>query len=528
MSAWTGTGRLVRTSLRRDRILVGSWVAVLLAVCFASATATDSLYPTPAARVSAATAINASPAVVALYGPITDVRSLGELSMTKLTVLYAVFVALLFVVLVRRHTRAEEESGRAELLGATAIGRGAPLTAALTEAAAVAITLGLLAALADVAAGLPLAGSLAFGASWAGVGLVATGLTAVACQLSASTQTCTSVAGALIGTLFVVRAVGDTSAGWLSWLSPFGWSTLLHAWSGTRWWVLLLYAAATLLLVAAAQLLRDRRDLGSGLFEPRPGPAGGSPALAGALGLAVRVHGPMMLAWSVATGALGVVLGSINPNIGSMLDSSAARQMMERLGGRGVLVDTLTAAELSMVAVVVTCFGIAVVGHASADERDGRTEQVLATATSRTRSLVATLVVALGGATWLLLLTGVALTLGYAGAAGRLGDEAGRVVPAALVQAPAAWVVIGLAAAAYTLSIRGAALGWGFLVAFLTLGQLGELLGLPQWLIDSSPYVHVPRMPAEAFASGPTLMLTGLAAALLAGCWWRYRSRDIG
>ncbi len=40
-------------------------------------------------------------------------------------------------------------------------------------------------------------------------------------------------------------------------------------------------------------------------------------------------------------------------------------------------------------------------------QHDGRTEQVLATATSRTRALLATLVVGILGATWLLPVTGV-------------------------------------------------------------------------------------------------------------------------
>ena len=186
-------------------------------------------------------------------------------------------------------------------------------------------------------------------------------------------------------------------------------------------------------------------------------------------------------------GVLGVVLGSIAPNIGSMLDSPGAREMIERLGGRGALEDTLIAAELSIAAVVVTCFAIAVVGHGGTDERDGRTEEVLATAISRSRSLGATLVVALVGATWLLVVTGLAVAVGYGGAAGDLGGTFGRIVPAALAQAPAIWLVTALAVAAYTLRSRWAVLGWAFLVAFLTLGQLGELLRLPQWLIDVSP-----------------------------------------
>jgi ABC-2 type transport system permease protein len=71
-------------------------------------------------------------------------------------------------------------------------------------------------------------------------------------------------------------------------------------------------------------------------------------------------------------------------------------------------------------------------------------------------------------------------------------------------------------------------LGWAFLVAFLSLGQLGELLELPRWAIDLSPYVHVPRMPVEPFTAGPLLVLTALAAALLLVSWLRFRTRDIG
>jgi ABC-2 type transport system permease protein len=526
ISESTGAGRLVRHAVRRDRVLVSAWTLVLVAVCYASAAATESLYPTVQDRVSAAESINASPSVVALYGPILDVRSLGEVSMTKMTVLYAVFVALLLLVVVRRHTRTEEEAGQAELLGGTAIGRDAPLAAAVILGAAISLGVGLLAALANVAGGLPIVGSLAFGSSWAGIGLVATGLTAAACQLSASARTCATIAGAGLGVLFVLRAVGDTSVSWLSWLTPFGWSTQLRAWSDTRWWVLLLYVATFVAFVAAARALRGARDLGSGVLAARPGPATGSPRLADAVALGLRLHTPMVLGWTVAMAALGVVLGSIAPNIGDLLDSPGARDMMERLGGVGAIEDTMIAAELSIAAVIISCFAIAVVGHGGADEQGGRTEQVLATATSRTQAFLATLVVALLGVTWLLLVTGVAVALGYGGASGSLVLD--RMVPAALAQAPAVWLVTALAVAAYTLKSSWAILGWAFLVVFLTVGQLGELLRLPQWVIDLSPYVHVPRMPVESFTAGPSLVLSALAAALLVGSWLRFRARDIG
>ncbi len=192
--------RRTRCALRRDRLLVGVWVALLVLVVFASGGGhrQRSTRPPPD-RVRAAEAINDNPAVVALYGPILDVRSAGELAMTKLTVLYAVVLALMLVVVVRRHTRGEEESGHAELLGGTAIGRDALLTAARARGRRCSrVVVGVLVALADVAAGLPVTGSLGFGATWVGTGLVAIALTAVAASSSASSRTCFGLAGAAL------------------------------------------------------------------------------------------------------------------------------------------------------------------------------------------------------------------------------------------------------------------------------------------------------------------------------------------
>jgi ABC-2 type transport system permease protein len=205
-----------------------------------------------------------SPAIVAPYGPILDVRSEGELAMTKMTVLYAVFAAILFVVIVRRHTRVEEESGRSELVGGTSIGRDAPLAAAVAEGIVVAVVLGILVAAANIAGGLEVAGSVVFGLVWLGTGLVTAGVAAVCCQLPASARTCAAAAAGVLGVLFVLRAAGDASgATWLSWFSPFGWNTQVRAWSGTRWWVLLLHLVLATGLVAAAGWLRFReRDIG--------------------------------------------------------------------------------------------------------------------------------------------------------------------------------------------------------------------------------------------------------------------------
>lgn len=516
----TGVLALTRLALRRSRLLLSVWVLALTAVCYASAAATATLYPSAAERVAAAHTINVSPALVALYGPILDPHSLGELAMTKMTVTYAVFVMALAVVLVRRHLRAEEESGRAELLGGTAVGRDSLLAAAVLTGVIASALCGVLAAAADVAGGLPAAGSLWFGASWLGIGLVGTGLAAVACQASASARTCGALAAGGVGVLFLARALGDTGPRWLSWLSPLGWSTRLQAWTDPRWLLLIADVVVAAGLVMLATLLRARRDLGSGLVAARPGPATAPPRLRDALALTLRVQATGLAVWSVAVATGGLLMAAVVPSVGSMLDSGVAREAVERLGGVGRLQDSLVAALVSVLAVVVTAYAVGVAGHAGAEERDGRTEQVLASATSRDTAYAAVVAVALGGATLLLAVLGLAFGIG-------LGDLASSL-RAVAAQAPAVWLVSSLALLCLALSGRRAGVGWAVLGFVVLDGQLAALLHLPGWAAGLSPYSHVPMVPAEAWSWPPELVLTALTVAVLATARWRYGRRDIG
>jgi ABC-2 type transport system permease protein len=240
-----------------------------------------------------------------------------------------------------------------------------------------------------------------------------------------------------------------------------------------------------------------------------------------------RVHRTMLWSWTVGVGALGLVMGAIAPSVGDLLDTEAGREVIESIGGVGSLQDALVAAVLSIAAVVVTCFAIAVVGHGAGDERDGRTEQVLATAVSRSRTFVATAAVSIVGATWLLLVTGIGAALGLGLQAGDGWAALGRFVGAALGQSPAVWVVAGLALLLYAAGSRFAVLAWAALAAFFAVGQLGELLQLPAAVTGLSPYTHLPAMPVEPFAVAPALVLSAFAAAFTVAAWWRFRERDI-
>ena len=102
------------------------------------------------------------------------------------------------------------------------------------------------------------------------------------------------------------------------------------------------------------------------------------------------------------------------------------------------------------------------------------------------------------------------------------------MIGAALDQVPAVWVVVSLGLLLYAIASRWSVLGWGVLTVFFVVGELGDLLRLPDAVIGLSPFTHVPAMPIETFAAAPALTMTVLAAALTAVAWWRFRERDIG
>mgnify|MGYP001791679052 CR=1 FL=1 len=204
----TGTAGLVRLALRRDRWLIPAWVGLFAAMAAFSSSATAGLYPDRVSRLEAANTINSTASAVALYGPIYDPTSLGSLSIVKMTAVYTALMSILMVMLVVRHTRAEEEAGRLELVGAGVVGRAAPLAAALLVVGGTSCVLGLLAAGGLMATGLPTAGSLIFGAGWAATGLCFAAVAGVAAQVTTGGRAANGLGFMVIALAYVARAIG--------------------------------------------------------------------------------------------------------------------------------------------------------------------------------------------------------------------------------------------------------------------------------------------------------------------------------
>ena len=525
-----GTGALARLALRRDRIFLAIWVYALAGSMASTTYSYRHLFNTPAEQAAQAHGIQTNPSFVVLSGPVFG-HSLGALIVWKVGLFVFVLTALLGVFAVVRHTRADEEAGRLELVGSTAVGRYAALAAALAVTTGACLLIGLLIAVVQIAFGLPAAGSLALGAATALAGCLFAAVAGVCAQLTESARTARGMAISVLGAAYLLRAVGDPAArlSWLSWVSPLGWIERVQPYAGPHWWLLLVSAAVTVVLAAAAALLAGGRDLGAGLVPARPGRARAAGWLRGPLGLAWRLQRGGLAGWVLGVAASAVVLGAAAKGIGATLNSSPqVRADIVRMGGQAGLVDAYLAIEFALLSVMAAAFGVATVLRLHADEAEGRAEAMLAGPVGRIRWAAAEVVWAMGGIALLMAVAGVCSGLGYGSRTGAIGTEVGRQFGAALAQVPAAWVLAGLAVALVGLAPRvTVAAAWTVLAVVALVDLLGRSLGLSQWLLDLTPFAHVPALPGGAFTATPLIWLTVVAAGLTAAGLAAFRRRDL-
>jgi ABC-2 type transport system permease protein len=418
------------------------------------------------------------------------------------------------LLLMVRNTRADEEAGRSELVGAEAVGRHAPIAAALLGAVVANLLTALLIALGLLGMGLDAGGSLAFGLATGAAGMVFAALAAVFAQVASTARAASGTTGLLLGLAFVIRMVGDSGSGTLSWASPLSWAQEIRSFGGDRWWTLLLPLAATVVLAPVAFALVSRRDHGQGLLAARPGPATAPAALSGPLGLAWRLQRGTMLGWGAAFVVLGVVTGAIAKDIGSVFgDNAELTDVLQKLGGTSGLVDAYLAATLGLLALVAAGYMIQAVLRIRAEETSLRAESVLATGVSRWRWAGAHLACALFGVAAIMVAGGIGMALGYGLRIGDLGGQLPRLIEASLLQVPAAWVLGGLAFALAGLLPRLVAIAWVVFGVYFALVELGGSVNLPDWVLDLSPFRHAPQFPASDPKALPLLAL--LVATLL-------------
>jgi ABC-2 type transport system permease protein len=528
-SAFSGTLALLRLYLRRDRIVLPAWVLLLsIPVGTVYVGSIEAVYPTQPDRASFAATIMASPAQRALYGNVYG-DSLGATGIWKAG-MFHVLIAVAVILTVIRHTRADEESGRTELIDSTAVGRYASLTAALLLAGGASIVTGLIATAGLLPVNVPATGSVAFGLALTSTGLVFTAVAAVTAQLSSSARFARGAAFGALATAFTLRAVGDAGsrAEFLSWLSPLGWSLHVRPYAADDFWVLLLPVALTAALIVLAYQLLSRRDVGAGLVAERPGAPRAGSTLRGVTTLAWRLNRGSLLLWTIGLCLYGLLVGSVVNGVGDEIgDSQSARDVVARLGGTDQIEQAFVAVAFGMLGMVASAFAISLTLRLHQEESSQRAETLLAGAVSRNRWLASHLVSALVGTTIAMMVAGLVAGLTYGAAAGDVTGRLATVLGTAAVQLPAVWLLVAVTVALFGLLPRFTPAAWGMLIAFIAVFMLGSLSNSPQWLLDLEPFTHIPHVGSGNFSATALWWLLALDTALIALGAMAFRRRDL-
>jgi ABC-2 type transport system permease protein len=523
-----GTGTLIRFILRRDRIKLPAWLLGISVLLFYLATVVSGIAETDEGRQDLGRFMEG--AVGAVFGPgygrddITPERYVAGVY----GLFFFVPAALMSMLLVARHTRVDEQNGRAELIRSNVVGRHAQLTAVLI------VTVGANALLALMLGGTMTANDfdggegLLFGASVGAVGLVFAGITALTVQVTEYSRAATGIAGAALGAAWAVRAAGDMIRDYgspLSWFSPLAWSNQTRPYVDGRWWPLLLSGGLAVAAAAVGYALSARRDVGAGLVAARPGEPVAAPWLRSPLTVAFRLQRASLIWWTVALAVFGFVFGGLGDQIADPEGMSQDR--IEMFGGS---VDTLLDGYLGVITLFTAAYtGIMVVLGVQAvrsEETKGRAEPVLATATSRWAWFGSYLAVISLGLVGLLLVAGFATGTGAAVSVGD-GSYIWDVTVAHLAHAPGVLVLLGIAALLFGVLPRTIGVTWVVLGYSLFVGLFGTIMDLPQWAHNLSPIEHIGQPPLDSISWSAAMILLVVAAGLMATGLARFRRRDL-
>ncbi|MGW3349936.1 hypothetical protein ACWDA3_42120 [Nonomuraea rubra] len=487
---------IARLILRRDRLLIAAWIAVAVGAPAFNAYSLAALLPTEAHRVAFIDAANANPITIALLGDVhgTSIEAVVAWRSSVQSLLIGGLAGLLFAI---RHTRAEEDAGRGELVAAGAVGRHAAVNAVVAVIAAVNLAVtALQAAVLSLGFGYPIGGSLLFGlvggagaTAFAACGLLAAQL----CQSAPLARACgvgVLVAGLVPGVVLPAEVVAYL---------PAGWPRVARAYGDERWWVLLLPVAVAAGLTLVAYAVSARRDLGAGLLPERPAPA--RPAPRSPIGLAWRLYGSQTISWTITLGVASVGVGWVSASfdVGSLTG------------------ETLLEIFTYVFCLVVACLAVTGALRPLREESRGRASALLATATGRARWLSGHLVLGLAAPAAMLLAVGAGTGAGHAlgtGLPGVIGAQLGT----ALSFAPAAWAVAGVAIAAYGLRPRAAVpVAWAVVVGSAVCVAMWEAgtIGSAVFLFTPFGYGHPSLSPGFVAPAGFALVAAGLMAA---GC----------
>lgn len=495
---------------RRDWLQILLWVVGTAALAAAAVVGVHSSFPTDTDRHNLLLTVFANPVILLFRGLPSGVDE-AAFALFLIFPFLAMNAAFMSSFLAVRHTRADEETGRSELLAVAGAGRVTPLLATFIHGVGANLLLALAVAAVYLGLGFDAAGSWISGLGAGAVGLAFVGIGLIAGQLMPTPRAANSVGVWVLLLSYLVAGIGNAAgtpdlstmsmrSSWLVWLSPFGWGEQSRPFADNTIWPLLIAAGFGVLLTVVSVLVQSSRDLGNSLVPERQGRASARHWLRSPLALVWRLNRGAVFGWVVG----GVLTGALSTSLASVLNQAVDQnpqiaEILQRMSAQANLEQATVVIFFTMMGVLAAAAAVQVMTKARQEEAHGRVELVLTSTTSRVRWLAGWLVVSFIAATATIAGAVLGAALGVAKQADPDWSLMGDVAVVAAGQLVAASVFGVLALLVFVLVPRlTVALGWVLVFVGMTLGLFGPLFQFPQWLIDLAPISAVATVSGDA------------------------------
>lgn len=524
------TGILSRFIIRRDRIRIPIWLFSITLITILVANAFTNLYANDQERQAMAETMQ-NPAMSAMVGQGygLDNYTTGAMMAHQMLLFTGLAVAIMSILLVTRHTRADEENGRIEMVRSLPTGRLSNLHATVLVISVTNILLALLVGFSLYALqidSMDLQGSLLYGTALGVIGIFFTAITALFAQLSESSRGTIGLSFSVLGIAYLIRAIGDAGNEMISWFSPLGWVLGAEVYVNNYWWPMILTVAVAIILILLAFYLNAIRDLESGFISVKPGRKHASIFLQSPLGLAFRIQRTSTIAWMIGMILLGASYGSVLGDLESFFGENEMMQELLTSAEGFSLTEQFIPMLMTIMAMLSNVPALIAILKLKSEEKKNRTEHLLSRAVSRTQLI--------GGYFFIAIIIGFIMislaAIGLWSAGTTVMDDPisfSTIFQAAIVYVPAIWIMIALAL--FLIGLRPSLTGliWLYLGYSFFVIYLGEMLDLPEWLGNLSPYGHISQLPIEDmdYISSATLIIVAIVFSVIG--FSAYKKRDI-
>ncbi|MFP7365416.1 ABC transporter permease [Corynebacterium callunae] len=521
---------MIRLNLRLKHFFILAWLLCLWAMLAITPSSYVSYYPELSDRTQLLSELQNNLGTQAMYGVLNAPGNIGQLTNWKTGAWLAILSAVMSVLLLSSLHRTAEAKGTGELIQSTGHQRSAVLKAALLTGGVVAAINGavstaiLIILRLTLTTELTIAGSITYGLSIFLTMLGIMALASIVQSLWGTAHNLNRLGLLVIAGAFLVRVFADTSsqawAHYLNWISPLGWRSVIDCFGTDNWGSILVFAIASLAWAAIALWLNSRREFNSHLLHLRRAHHAHQRRIGGLHSLNLVMHRTGIITWAVVVGAMLLTfLPLIDSLIPLLQEDEATRQALQSFIPMADFQKAFITYAFQLCAILVAIACVAPIVAYIAEEHRGIVDLIRSAGTARYAPLEGAVVISfstLACCTFFAIAGGlVALQIQTSTV-----EEGNRIIlESTLNLFLQSLLFIGLAVLIAGVAPRLIQLAWAPIAIAAVVSIFGQVLGLPQEVINLSPFSQTD--------SASLLMFAAIGVLAVGGGLWGSSLREV-